>query len=130
MILPGMESGQDPSVRGVHLDTAAYSVQVHGRRVPLSPRELDLLKMLMDNAGHVVMAATLFHAIWGQDDSRDYRTLKTHILRLRRKIEDDPHAPTYIRTVRGVGYIFDDRPTVGTVGGTAHGARTPGPVSK
>lgn len=98
------------SLRGLTLEPAAFTVQVKGRRIPLSPRELQLLTLLMENAGRVVSFRLLMDQIWHTQESQDYRSVKTHILRLRRKIEPNPHIPTYIRTVRGVGYVFDRRP--------------------
>lgn len=98
-------------VGDIRLETRAYLVHVAGRPVPLSPRELDLLELLMSHAGRVLTFQRLCRAIWGQQDAEDHRSLKTHVLRLRRKIEADPHAPTHIRTVRGVGYVFDRLPT-------------------
>ncbi len=96
-----------PSIRGVTLQPATYSVSVEGRLVPLSPQELKLLQILMGNAGRVLSFPFLLQQAWGQERMDDSRTLKTHILRLRRKIERNPHAPLFIRTVRGAGYIFD-----------------------
>jgi DNA-binding response OmpR family regulator len=81
--------------------------------------------MLMRNAGRTIEFRVLFRAVWGDEDPGDYATLKTHILRLRRKIEDDPHDPRYIRTVRGVGYVFDRNPTTGTHRGKADATGAP-----
>lgn len=98
------------SLRGLTLDPAAFTVNVKGRTASLSPRELELLTVLMQNAGRVLSFELLMDQVWHRQESRDYRSVKTHVLRLRRKIEPDPHAPTFIRTVRGVGYVFDRRP--------------------
>lgn len=95
------------SVRGVTLDPPGCCVRVRGHLVPLAPRELTLLGVLMTNAGTVVGFRELLDQAWGPDSPSDYRTLKAHILRLRRKLETDPHSPTLIRTVRRVGYVFD-----------------------
>jgi two-component system response regulator RegX3 len=66
-----------------------------------------ILQQLMDNAGRVVTRRELLDNAWGPDraDVRNY--LEVHIRRLRTKIESDADRPTRIRTVRGVGYIFD-----------------------
>jgi two-component system KDP operon response regulator KdpE len=66
-----------------------------------------ILRQLMNNAGRVVTRRELLDHAWGPDrvEARNY--LEVHIRRLRKKIENDVDRPTRIRTVRGVGYIFD-----------------------
>jgi two-component system alkaline phosphatase synthesis response regulator PhoP len=110
------------SIRGLRIDRASYSVHVRGRTLRLSPRELDLLWMLMDHAGQVLTFRQLFERLWGVGESDDYSSLKTHVLRIRKKIEEDPHSPSYIRTVRGVGYIFDRQPPSPIAPRRAHAA--------
>ncbi len=98
------------TLRGITLDVAGCCVLVNQRLVPLAPRELTLLTVLMEHAGTVLSFAQLLSLAWGDTTSTDYRSLKVHILRLRRKIEADSHAPTLIRNVRDVGYVFDRYP--------------------
>lgn len=102
--------GAELSLRGITLDPAACCVRVHERLVPLAPRELTVLQVLMENAGTAVSFRFLLAQAWGDQTSTDYRSLKVHIMRLRKKIEVDPHKPVFIRTVRHVGYIFDRYP--------------------
>ena len=73
----------------------------------LPRKEFVILQQLMDNAGRVVTRRELLDNAWGPDraDVRNY--LEVHIRRLRTKIESAVDRPMYIRTVRGVGYIFD-----------------------
>lgn len=73
----------------------------------LTHKEFMILQQLMNNAGRVVTRRELLDNAWGPDraDVRNY--LEVHIRRLRTKIESDACRPTCIRTVRGVGYIFD-----------------------
>jgi DNA-binding response OmpR family regulator len=61
----------------------------------------------MDNAGRVVTRRELLDNAWGPDQADVRNYLEVHIRRLRAKIEIDADNPTHIRTVRGVGYIFD-----------------------
>lgn len=68
-------------------------------------KEFVILQQLMDNAGRVVRRRDLLNNAWGRSDIRNL--LEVHISRLRAKIESNMGGPTYIRTVRGVGYIFD-----------------------
>lgn len=67
-------------------------------------KEFELLSLLMSRAGEVVSRAELFDKVWGTDWLGDTRTLDVHVRWLREKIEDDPSAPRYLQTVRGVGY--------------------------
>ncbi len=95
------------TLRGITLDVAGCCVRVEGHLVPLAPMELTVLKVLMEHAGTVVSFRFLIDNVWRGEGAPNARSLNVHILRLRRKIEIDPHEPTFIRTVRQVGYIFD-----------------------
>jgi DNA-binding response OmpR family regulator len=76
-------------------------------------KEFELLSFLMSRPGQAVTRAELFDKVWGTDWLGDTRTLDVHIRWLREKIEDNPSAPRYIQTVRGVGYRFVPRETTG-----------------
>ncbi len=76
------------------------------RPLTLRYKEFELLYLLMSNAGQIVSRADIFDKVWGTDWLGDTRTLDVHIRWLREKIEDNPSQPTYIQTVRGVGYQF------------------------
>jgi DNA-binding response OmpR family regulator len=91
----------------VELQLDGYRLLVRGIPVHLPRKEFVILQQLMDNAGRVVTRRELLDNAWGPDraDVRNY--LEVHIRRLRTKIESAVDRPTYIRTVRGVGYIFD-----------------------
>jgi two-component system response regulator RegX3 len=83
-------------------------VTVRGNTLPpLPPKEFELLHLLMLNAGRLCRRDALIARVWGLDQDSDSQTLNVHILRLRKKLEADPSQPTYIRTLRGVGYLFD-----------------------
>jgi two-component system response regulator RegX3 len=92
---------------GVDLDLDGYQVRVDDQPVTLPPKEFELLRVLMENAGKVMPRAELLAKVWAPDYPDDNKTLNVHILRLRKKIEADHNHPTRIRTVRGLGYIFD-----------------------
>jgi len=91
---------------GLHLDPATREVFLHGRPVELTAKEFDLLALLMRHPNRVFTRDFLLEHIWGHDYFGSTRTVDMHISRLREKIEDDPAAPTFIQTVRGVGYKF------------------------
>ncbi|MHB8171837.1 MAG: response regulator [Thermincolia bacterium] len=83
-----------------------YEVMVRGRKQDLTPKEFELLKLLLTNRGKVYTRDYLLERIWGYDYYGDTRTVDVHIRHLRQKIEDNPGSPVYIETVRGVGYRF------------------------
>lgn len=91
---------------GLVLDIEKREVKVDGKVVPLTYKEFELLKILMQNAGKSVPRQALLEKVWGTDFSGESRTLDMHIGTLRQKIGDAPELSRYIKTVRGVGYRF------------------------
>ena len=94
----------------VVLDVGTRRVTVRDREVTLSPKEFDLLKVLLSHPGRVLGRDFLLNQVWGEDFFGDTRTLDVHIRWLREKIEQDPSKPEYIQTVHGVGYRFSGSP--------------------
>lgn len=88
------------------LDPITHEVMLGGRSVDLTAKEFDLLRLLLGHPNRVFTRDFLLEHIWGYDYYGSTRTVDMHISRLREKIEDDPSSPTYIVTVRGVGYKF------------------------
>jgi len=95
-------------VRGVRIDSERYEVFVRGEPVELPPKEFALLELLLRNAGRVLTRDILIDRIWGADYVGDTKTLDVHVKRLRGRIEEDPHRPQLLVTVRGIGYKFTD----------------------
>jgi DNA-binding response OmpR family regulator len=94
-------------VRGrVQLDLDRHQVTAGGRVVNLTPKEFELLELLMKNPGRVFSREVLLEQLWGYDFFGDSKTVDVHIRRLREKVEEDPSSPTHILTVWGVGYKF------------------------
>lgn len=97
-------------VDDMSLDRDAHRVTRAGREVRLGPTEFRLLEFLMESPGRVFSRAQLLDGVWGRDVYVDERTVDVHIGRLRKAInrgrERDP-----IRTVRGSGYAFGERPS-------------------
>lgn len=91
----------------LQIDAAAHRVWKRELELDLTPIEYALLLMLVRHAGRVLSRDQLIEQVWGYDYYGDDRVIDVHIRRLRRKIEDDPDAPTAIVTVRGAGYRFD-----------------------
>lgn len=91
---------------GLVLDPRTHEVRLHGRAVELTAKEFELLRVLMSHPNQVFTRDFLLERIWGYEYAGGTRTVDMHISRLREKIEDDPASPTFIVTVRGVGYKF------------------------
>ena len=91
----------------VRMDVERHVVAVDGRQVPLPLKEFDLLELLLRNAGRVLTRGQLIDRVWGSDYVGDTKTLDVHVKRLRAKIEPDPANPTFLLTVRGLGYKLE-----------------------
>ncbi len=87
----------------VEIDTVARSVTQLGRAVQLTPREFDLLELLVRNRGVALYRETLFERVWGGEPENDTRTLDLHINRLRKKLGWQ----TKIVTIYKVGYKLE-----------------------
>jgi DNA-binding response OmpR family regulator len=90
----------------VTLDPGSHEVTVRGKPVELPPKEFELLRLLMANAGNVLSTNYLLDAVWGEEFAGAVQVLYVHMGWLRKQIEADPRRPRYIQTVRGVGYKF------------------------
>ena len=88
------------------LDHGRRQVLVEGKPVALKEMEYKLLHYLMEHQGNVVTKEELFEKVWG-DSFVGEGTLSVHIRHLRRKIEKDPDSPRRIKTLWGVGYVFE-----------------------
>jgi DNA-binding response OmpR family regulator len=86
------------------IDFEERSVMVGERQVALSKTEYKLLRVLAEHAGMVLSHEALLSRVWGPGYSEEVEFVWVYIRRLRKKIEPDPGAPTYIQTVPGVGY--------------------------
>ena len=91
----------------VRMDVERHVVAVDGEPVPLPLKEFDLLEYLLRNAGRVLTRGQLIDRVWGADYVGDTKTLDVHVKRLRAKLEPDPANPTYLLTVRGLGYKLE-----------------------
>ncbi|HMM46823.1 MAG TPA: response regulator transcription factor [Thiobacillaceae bacterium] len=89
----------------IELNPAARTVVRNGELVELTPREFDLLHLLLENAGRVVTRRTLEEQLYTWQDAVDSNALEVHIHHLRKKLDNN-----LIRTVRGVGYMASAAP--------------------
>lgn len=88
--------------RDIELDLAAHTVMCDGNIINIPRREFALLQKLLENAGHVMSREQLNQSLYGWDDEVDSNALEVHIHNLRKKLN-----ATFIRTIRGVGYMAD-----------------------
>jgi two-component system response regulator RegX3 len=77
-----------------------------GEPIQLTVKEFELLRMLMEEAGRVVRRTQLMDEVWDPNWYGSTKTLDVHVSSLRKKLDDDPGDPRYIKTVRGVGFRF------------------------
>ena len=104
-------TGQDRShkeeqlmVGDLWIDQLTHRVQKGDQELDLAPKEFSLLVVFAQNLERVFTRDELLLKIWGMDFLGESRTVDVHIKNLRKKIEDNPEEPAYIKTVRGVGY--------------------------
>ena len=108
-----LRRGQRPPERTRHfrvgpldIDFDARAVTLAGKRQTLTSYEFELLAALARAAGRVLSREQLLDALKGADYEAFDRSIDVHISKLRAKLETNPKAPRYIKTVRGVGYIL------------------------
>jgi two-component system, OmpR family, response regulator RegX3 len=106
---PAAPTGDEVLAGGpVSMDVARHEVTVRGEAIAIPPKEFDLLETFLRRKGRLLTRELLIDQIWGADYFGDTKTLDVHVKRLRRKIEEDPHHPVHLVTVRGLGYKFVD----------------------
>jgi two-component system response regulator RegX3 len=89
----------------MNLDT--HTAERAGEPLDLTVKEFELLRVLLERAGKLVRRDELVHEVWDPAWFGSTKTLDVHVSALRKKLGDDPAAPRYIHTVRGVGFRFD-----------------------
>ena len=89
------------------LDLSGHRVLRRSSEVPLTPIEYRLLTTLAASPGRVFTREVLLEQVWGYDSLGDDHVVDVHVASLRKKLEDDPSQPRWIRTIRGAGYRFE-----------------------
>jgi DNA-binding response OmpR family regulator len=92
------------------IDKRRHEVTVSGSRVELTPLEFHILERLASEPGRAWSRNDLLDEVWSTEYEGYQRNVDPHINRLRRKIEPDPKNPSYVLTVRGVGYKLNEAP--------------------
>ena len=90
----------------VMLNPGRHRVEKMGRELPLTPKEFEMLRYLMEHAGRPIPHNRLLTSIWGSEYGNEREYLRVLISQLRKKVEDDPARPAYILTESHVGYRF------------------------
>lgn len=106
MVEPSSEVEQPLRGGPVELDVDRHEARVDGKTVSFPPKEFELLETFLRRKGRLLTRPFLIDEVWGSDYFGDTKTLDVHVKRIRRKIEEDPHRPVHLQTVRGLGYKF------------------------
>jgi two-component system, OmpR family, copper resistance phosphate regulon response regulator CusR len=92
----------------LELDLIRYRATRAGNRLDLTPKEFLLVSLLARRAGEVLSRTLIAEMVWDMNFESDTNVVDVHVRRLRSKI-DDPYERKLIHTVRGVGYVLEDR---------------------
>jgi phosphate regulon transcriptional regulator PhoB len=103
------EEGREICDGDIRLDTSSLQTYIRGKEILLTPKEFELLRILLKHPGRVFSRDELLDKIWGYEYFGDTRTVDVHVHHLRQKIERDPSKPDYIETIRGLGYRYNSK---------------------
>jgi len=105
-LAPGKEADVI-SIGSIHFDVSLRRVRYGDRITRLTPRCAEILQLFIDRAGRLVRRKEMMKRVWNTDYMGDTRTLDVHISWIRKAIEPDPSNPSYLKTIRGVGFRLD-----------------------
>ena len=88
----------------IRMDLDRHEVLVNGHAVDLTPKEFQILKQFLESPRRVFSRQEMLNRVWGEGYALEEHALDVHIHSLRQKIEQNPSSPTFLLTVRGVGY--------------------------
>jgi len=94
-------------IGGIELDDKAKTVTVDGETVNLTPKEYEILKLLMENPGQVFSPREIYRRVWDDNPYGSESTVAVHIRHLREKLEINPAEPRYLKVVWGQGYKIE-----------------------
>ena len=95
------------AIGGIAMDDRTKEVTLDGDPVSLTPREYEILKLLMQNPGTVFSPKRIYRAVWGEEPYGVENAVAVHIRHLREKLEINPSDPRYIKVVWGQGYKME-----------------------
>lgn len=90
----------------VVVDFVRHEATRGGQPLDLTAKEFEILRYFAAHRGAVVSRDALLNAVWGYDSAPNTRTVDAHMVKLRQKIETQPHEPRHLLTVHGIGYKF------------------------
>ncbi len=96
------------SAAGITIDDNGKAVYVDNKEVNLTPKEYEILKLLLKNPGKVFSPTEIYRHVWKDEPYGADATVAVHIRHLREKVEINPNQPRYIKVVWGQGYKFDE----------------------
>jgi len=102
----GPKNHEHHSFGDVEVDLRRCRVVKSGKLLDVSSKEFELLKYFISHSGETLSRDRLLEDVWGYDNFPTTRTVDTHLVRLRQKLEPDPEQPQYFLTVHGTGYRF------------------------
>ena len=100
----GVESNIRFSAGNLQMDLDRHEVLVNGHAVDLTPKEFQILRQFLESPRRVFSRQEMLNRVWGEGYALEEHALDVHIHSLRQKIEQNPASPTFLLTVRGVGY--------------------------
>lgn len=89
------------------IDIEKHEVVIHGKRVKLTPREFGLLVYMARNGGKLLTSERILANVWGAEYQGNMEHVHVYVSHLRKKLQENTRASRYIRTVHGIGYIFE-----------------------
>lgn len=104
---PNNEEAHQLTYQGLMIDLDRHTVATSGEPFLLPPKEFDVLLFCARHQGKILTKKQIYEAVWGEPYVYDDSNIMAIISRLRKKIEPDATVPTYIQTVKGIGYQFN-----------------------
>lgn len=100
----GLQAATQYHVGNFRMDLNCHEVLVNGHVIDLTPKEFQILRQFLESPYRVLSRQEMLNRVWGDGYALEEHALDVHIHSLRQKIEQDPSNPTFLLTVRGVGY--------------------------
>jgi DNA-binding response OmpR family regulator len=94
--------------RNIRIDYKQLKAYKDGEELDLTPREITLLSVFLQNQGKLLTRQDLYSNIYGEDHYGTIKVIDVYVRRLREKVEDDPQEPVFLKTVWGRGYVCGD----------------------
>ena len=95
------------TIGGIELDDKSKTVTLDGEPVSLTPKEYEILKLLMEHPGQVFSPRDIYKRVWQEAPYGSESTVAVHIRHLREKLEINPAEPRYLKVVWGQGYKIE-----------------------